>query len=82
MLTISDMATMDSEGRIRLVGRTKEMIIRGGENIYPKEIEELLHQHDAVQDVFVSQSRMRFIYILFNDFLFFLGLRCSRQTYG
>ena len=34
------MATMDENGRIKLVGRTKEIIIRGGENIYPKEIEE------------------------------------------
>lgn len=49
-----DMATMDAEGRVRLVGRLKEMINRGGENIYPKEIEELLHQHDLVQEAFVS----------------------------
>jgi acyl-CoA synthetase (AMP-forming)/AMP-acid ligase II len=48
------MATMDGEGRVRLVGRLKELIIRGGENIYPKEIEELLHQHDSVQEAFVS----------------------------
>lgn len=49
----SDVAVMDSKGYIRLVGRSKEMIIRGGENIYPKEIEELLHQHPNVYEVFV-----------------------------
>jgi len=44
---------MDQNGAIRLIGRIKEMIIRGGENIYPKEIEELIHQHPEVQQVFV-----------------------------
>ncbi|KAI1280689.1 Medium-chain acyl-CoA ligase ACSF2, mitochondrial [Halotydeus destructor] len=47
-----DMATMDDKGYIKLVGRTKELIIRGGENVYPKEIEELLHQHPAVYEAF------------------------------
>lgn len=65
-----DMATMDKEGRIRLVGRTKEMIIRGGENIYPKEIEELLHRHDAVQDVFVSQNDFKAYLIIINNIPF------------
>lgn len=47
------MATMDAQGYIKLVGRTKEMIIRGGENVYPKEIEELIHQHPSIQEAFV-----------------------------
>jgi fatty-acyl-CoA synthase len=48
-----DLATMDDTGYVKIVGRTKEMIIRGGENIYPKEIEELLHTHPAVLDAYV-----------------------------
>jgi fatty-acyl-CoA synthase len=46
-----DLATMDNEGYVRIVGRSKDMIIRGGENIYPREIEELLYLHPLVQDV-------------------------------
>lgn len=48
-----DLGTMDSEGKFKIVGRTKEMIIRGGENIYPREIEELLHTHPDVLEVAV-----------------------------
>ncbi|MBT8305908.1 MAG: AMP-binding protein, partial [Maribacter sp.] len=46
-----DLATMDEEGYINIVGRIKDMIIRGGENIYPKEIEEFLYTHPKVSDV-------------------------------
>ncbi len=46
-----DLATMDEEGYINIVGRIKDMIIRGGENIYPKEIEEFLFTHPKVSDV-------------------------------
>ena len=46
-----DLAVMDEEGYVQIVGRLKDMIIRGGENIYPKEIEEFLYSHPAVQDV-------------------------------
>ncbi|MBT8230148.1 MAG: AMP-binding protein [Bacteroidia bacterium] len=46
-----DLATMDDEGYINIVGRIKDMIIRGGENIYPREIEEFLYSHPAVADV-------------------------------
>jgi fatty-acyl-CoA synthase len=46
-----DLATMDENGYINIVGRIKDMIIRGGENIYPREIEEFLYGHPAVQDV-------------------------------
>ncbi len=45
-----DLATMDMEGYINIVGRIKDMIIRGGENIYPKEIEEFLFGHPKVSD--------------------------------
>jgi fatty-acyl-CoA synthase len=46
-----DLATMDDEGYIRIVGRIKDMIIRGGENVYPREVEEFLYGHPAVADV-------------------------------
>jgi fatty-acyl-CoA synthase len=46
-----DLATMDNEGYINIVGRIKDMILRGGENIYPREIEEFLYTHQAVADV-------------------------------
>ena len=46
-----DLATMDEEGYVNIVGRIKDMVIRGGENIYPREIEEFLYRHPAVQDV-------------------------------
>ncbi|MNN02116.1 Long-chain-fatty-acid--CoA ligase [compost metagenome] len=46
-----DLATMDDEGYIKIVGRNKDMIIRGGENVYPREIEEFLFTHPAVADV-------------------------------
>jgi fatty-acyl-CoA synthase len=46
-----DLATMDQDGYVKIVGRIKDMIIRGGENIYPREIEEFLHQHPAVSEV-------------------------------
>ncbi len=43
-----DLAVMDADGYVRIVGRLKDMIIRGGENVYPREVEEFLH---AVPDV-------------------------------
>ena len=46
-----DLATMDDQGYVRIVGRIKDMLIRGGENIYPREIEELLHTHPAISEV-------------------------------
>ncbi len=46
-----DLATMDSEGYVNIVGRIKDMVIRGGENVYPREIEEFLYRHPMVQDV-------------------------------
>ena len=48
-----DLATMDEQGRVRIVGRIKDMIIRGGENIYPAEVELFLSTHPAVADAAV-----------------------------
>jgi fatty-acyl-CoA synthase len=46
-----DLATMDAEGYVNIVGRLKDMVIRGGENVYPREIEEFLYSHPKIQDV-------------------------------
>jgi len=46
-----DLATLDEQGYCRVVGRSKDMIIRGGENIFPREIEEYLYRHPKIQDV-------------------------------
>ena len=46
-----DLATIDDEGYCNIVGRIKDMVIRGGENVYPREIEEFLYRHPNVQDV-------------------------------
>jgi fatty-acyl-CoA synthase len=46
-----DLATLDGDGYANVVGRIKDMVIRGGENVYPREVEEFLYQHPAVADV-------------------------------
>ena len=46
-----DLATMDALGYLNIVGRSKDMIIRGGENVYPREVEEFLYSHPAISDV-------------------------------
>nr|WP_199066828.1 AMP-binding protein [Chromobacterium sp. ASV5] len=46
-----DLAVMDEEGYVNIVGRVKDMVIRGGENVYPREIEEFLYRHPKIQDV-------------------------------
>ena len=46
-----DLAEMDEQGYVRIVGRAKDLIIRGGENVYPREIEEFLYTHEAVEEV-------------------------------
>lgn len=46
-----DLATVDEEGYVNIVGRIKDMICRGGENVYPREIEEFLYTHEAIEDV-------------------------------
>jgi fatty-acyl-CoA synthase len=45
-----DLATLDEDGYVKIVGRIKDMIIRGGENVYPREVEEFLHTHPAVSE--------------------------------
>ena len=52
-LTVGDMALRDEHGFIKLIDRKKNMIITGGENVYPAEVESVLSQHDAVRDVAV-----------------------------
>ena len=46
-----DLAIMDDEGYVNIVGRIKDMVIRGGENVYPREVEEFLYGHPAIEDV-------------------------------
>jgi fatty-acyl-CoA synthase len=46
-----DLAILDAEGYANIVGRIKDMVIRGGENVYPREIEEFLFRHPKIQDV-------------------------------
>jgi fatty-acyl-CoA synthase len=46
-----DLATMDSDGYVNIVGRIKDLVIRGGENVYPREIEEFLYAHPDIADV-------------------------------
>jgi fatty-acyl-CoA synthase len=46
-----DLATMDADGYVNIVGRLKDLVIRGGENVYPREVEEFLYSHPAVSDV-------------------------------
>jgi fatty-acyl-CoA synthase len=46
-----DLATIDAEGYGNITGRVKDMLIRGGENVYPKEVEDYLYRHPAVQEV-------------------------------
>jgi fatty-acyl-CoA synthase len=46
-----DLATMDSEGYVNIVGRIKDLVIRGGENVYPREVEEFLYTHPDIADV-------------------------------
>ncbi|MGH9075745.1 MAG: AMP-binding enzyme, partial [Acidimicrobiales bacterium] len=46
-----DLATMDADGYVNIVGRSKDMVIRGGENVYPREVEEFIYAHPEVEDV-------------------------------
>ena len=46
-----DLATIDADGYCNIVGRVKDMVIRGGENVYPREVEEFLYRHPKIQDV-------------------------------
>jgi fatty-acyl-CoA synthase len=46
-----DLATLDAQGYCNIVGRVKDMLIRGGENVFPREVEEYLFRHPKIQDV-------------------------------
>ena len=46
-----DLGTIDAEGYCNIVGRVKDMVIRGGENVYPREVEEFLYRHPKIQEV-------------------------------
>ena len=46
-----DLATMDEDGYLNIVGRIKDLVIRGGENVYPREVEEFLYAHPDIADV-------------------------------
>jgi fatty-acyl-CoA synthase len=50
-LRTGDLAVMDEDGYVRITGRAKDMIIRGGENVYPREVEEFLYTHPEISDV-------------------------------
>ena len=52
-LRSGDQASIDAQGRVRITGRIKDIIIRGGENIAPKEVEDVLRQHPAIADASV-----------------------------
>ena len=53
-LHTGDLARCRDDGNYRIVGRSKELIIRGGENIYPAEVEEFLHRHPGIAEVAVA----------------------------
>ena len=69
-----DTAVIQENGYGRIVGRMKDMIIRGGENIYPREVEEFLHTHPAVREAQVMNRRhisvsgqKRFVCVVFKS---------------
>jgi len=59
-LRTGDRATIDGDGYVRITGRIKDLIIRGGENVAPTEIEDLLRRHAAVADAYVYAVRSEF----------------------
>jgi fatty-acyl-CoA synthase len=59
-LKTGDQAAMDADGYVRITGRIKDLIIRGGENIAPKEIEDVLRQHPAIADAYVYAVKSHF----------------------
>jgi fatty-acyl-CoA synthase len=59
-LKSGDQASMDAEGRVRITGRIKDIIIRGGENIAPKEVEDVLRNHPAIADASVYAVKSEF----------------------
>ncbi len=60
----SDIASLDGYGYCKIEGRIKDMIIRGGENIYPAEIEQFLHTHPKIQEAQVNNSNQIHLYLM------------------
>ena len=52
-----DLAVLDAEGYCRIAGRLKDVVIRGGENVVPREVEEFLHRHPGIADCQVSEQQ-------------------------
>lgn len=59
MFPCRDIGSMDANGYCKIDGRIKDMIIRGGENIYPAEIEQFLHTHPKIKEAQVSSDSER-----------------------
>jgi len=75
-----DLATMDPEGFCNIVGRVKDMVIRGGENIYPREIEEYLYRHPSITDVQVfGVPDVKFVEELCAWIILKPGISCSEE---
>ena len=64
-----DTGVMDNDGYVAIVGRSKDMLIRGGENIYPTEIENFLFTHPKLESVEVSSTQSR-VFLLFTGVQF------------
>ena len=76
-----DLATMDQEGFCNIVGRVKDMVIRGGENIYPREIEEYLYRHPRISDVQVfGVPDVKFVEELCAWIILKPGDQCSEEA--
>ena len=76
-----DLATLDAEGYCNIVGRSKDMVIRGGENISPREVEEFLHRHPKVLDVqVVGVPDAKYGEELCACIVLRPGASCSRRT--
>ena len=68
-LRTGDLATLDDAGLVRIVGRLKDMIIRGGENVYPAEVEDALRGHESVLDAnkLMAKKKIRHLAVKDND---------------
>lgn len=71
-MLIRDLATLNEEGYGSIVGRKKDLIIRGGENIYPAEIEQFLYKHPKIADVQVNSRCFVFFFSAFDFFCIFI----------
>ena len=82
-LHTGDLATVDGEGYFKITGRSKDMIIRGGENVYPREIEEFLYTNPKVADVqVVGVTDQRFGEEIMAWVLLRAGERATKEMHG